>query len=526
MLRILLGICGVHKVGVYMDQKQRGFFWFVVVLATAVGFALYYWRSLDIVSPFLLGDDAAQYVLLSRSIVQGHGYHSIWIDGFPLHLKFPFGLPLLFAAASCIGSGWAPFFLVPVMAAGGALVMIFYLLREREAPLLAWGVVLLTGMTSLMCLYARSLLSEVPFMFFLMAALFLADRHLRKVSSGRREAVLFVFVMVGVSFLRTAGVLLPFVFLILLLAGHRWRVSGLGVLQKIVAVSIIVPIIIWLVAGYFSEAGAGESYWFLLARYVDPVKGMVGSGSVYGAVLTCLKGGYALVFYAIPSAMTNCILAQRVWWAGLLTGVVGVGWWFCFRRYKGILEIFFVVYLLGLSVWPWVQSSGIRMVLPVLPLLYYYFLSGVGALMQKVFPKRVAVSLLSVCLGVFAFMSIRHGVLAGEKMLGPSASVSNPSGMELAFSWIRQNTPSTALFLSPVPASVYLYAGRKSMSGPALYGLSDDDIKGLFGVNGFDYVFDPAAVIWRREALGSVRERLELVYEAGGSRIYKVRQGP
>ena len=178
-----------------MQEKTRGWSWFFFSAATAVLFGLFYWRSVDLITPFIMGDDSSQYFLLSRSILQGDGYRSIWVDGSPPHVKFPFGLPLLFALASFFGpGGWGAAFLVPVISATGAVFMIFCLLRDRELPVIAWGIAVLTGMSSLMYLYAHSLLSEVPFLFFLMTALFFADRFIRKSQSrssraaGRAEA--------------------------------------------------------------------------------------------------------------------------------------------------------------------------------------------------------------------------------------------------------------------------------------------------------------------------------------------------
>jgi hypothetical protein len=186
-----------------------------------------------------------------------------------------------------------------------------------------------------------------------------------------------------------------------------------------------------------------------------------------------------------------------------------------------ILELFCASYFLGLSFWPWVQSSGVRMALPVLPLLFYYLFVAIGSVpfsrpAEKFKPLFIAVLfvlLLSVSVG--QKMALGKGDV--KKDPGPS--------MEKAFDWIRRATPEQAVFLSPVPAVVYHYAQRRSVAGPPVYGLSDAQVAGLVRDKAVDYVFDPSQVVWQRSALSALGKRLDLVYEVDGQRVYKVTQG-
>ncbi|MBF0331910.1 MAG: glycosyltransferase family 39 protein, partial [Candidatus Omnitrophica bacterium] len=498
----------------------QALFWLYISVVTAAVFGLYFWNLVDVVTPFILGDDSAQYVLLSRAILHGDGYRSIWMDGAPLHVKFPFGLPVLLALAASLGNGWGPLFLVPVISAAGAVFMIFWAMRERAGAPLAWGIAVLTGATSLMYLYSRSLLSETPFLFFLMAVLFFADRFLRSDDPGWRDALCLVFFMLGAFFLRTVGGCLVVAFIVMLLRGSQWRVRRLKLTHQVVAGLIIVPICVWMAASFMQPKPVDDSYLLLLAKYIDPVKEVLGAGSMGGAAMTFVKGVYALFFYAIPSALTSTAFSSRTWLAALISAAAVLGWVISWRKRPSVTEAFCVFYLLGLAVWPWVQSSGTRMVLPIVPLLFYYIFVAVRSMASHTPWKKAGAVLV-----VAAFCVLMTAGF-GRWRAPVAAPVTHDAGlgMQKAFIWIRQATPGQALFLSPVPATLYLYTQRRSVSGSPLYGLSDDEVRALILAGAIDYIFDPQDVPWQRSVMGPLHEKLERVYDIDGQKVYKVKR--
>src|SRR5580700_2054870 len=166
----------------------------------AVGIVL--WFALSISPTWRPTPDSALYLMLGRSLAEGHGYA---LDNQP-HAYLPPGYPLLLAALDCVGLGsmWC---LNLAMGVIGLLTvwMSYRLVSEiasREVALLVAG---LLGCNSLLHAMSAVQLSDVPFTWLVLAGLYGMLRGLR----GQRWALEWgALAILASCWIRVAGVAL------------------------------------------------------------------------------------------------------------------------------------------------------------------------------------------------------------------------------------------------------------------------------------------------------------------------------
>jgi len=139
------------------------------------------------------------------------------------------------------------------------------------------------------------------------------------------------------------------------------------------------------------------------------------------------------------------------------------------KKYEGeiILKIYFVLYAAIHSSWPGTEP---RYLMPVIPLIIFYFLKGVGKLGRK------TQFVLFSCL--FAFFLYTGIKMSKDRYPVPSAGV---------FDFIKTNTPSDAVFTSVYADMIFLYTNRKSLYPHRIR--KDDDMFYSLSKTGADYIF-------------------------------------
>lgn len=346
-----------------------------LILAGLVALQLVLLLGVFLPSPHPGGDNAG-YVALGHALLSGEGYTELWDPARPPHTKYPPVFPALLAAAMALGaSGWASLKVVPVAAGLVTVAAVFLWARRRLGLRAGAATALLTGLSPALLYHGHWLLSDVPFLAFVMLALWLLDETPDAPApppARSRLAAGLVFVILA-CLTRTAG--LPLALAVLaawLLAGHRRRAGVAGG-------ALALPLGAWFVRGRLVGPGEGRygSEFFLLDPY-QPDLGPAGPGDFVA------RAGENLIGYLgryIPEAMVG----QGGGWAALLTGVLvilaAVGWWARTRRRPGPAELFLPLYTAVILVWPAVWS-GDRFALPLVPLLLAFAAAGLARLLE------------------------------------------------------------------------------------------------------------------------------------------------
>ncbi len=399
-------------------------------------------------SPHSGGDNAA-YISLAYALVEGLGYVELWEPGAPDHAKYPPVFPATLALALLLGAGtWAQLKVLPLLFVAGAVLVTFAWVHGRQGPFFAAAVALLVLLSDAFLSASHWILSEAPFVAFVLLSLWAADRALPGVEwrlpgrGGRRDGgrkasrsprrgsqdtedgegaggegeevgagtrlggttgrwILLAGVGAFLAYF-TRGAALPLViaFLLWLALARAWR--PLAVYLPVFAI----PGFLWWLRGrrvgeddYASEFWAVDPYRpeageagvvDLLARMATNLEGYVGTHIPEG--LVGAQGGLPAIL-----GLTLCALAA-------------VGWGLRAWREPGLAEIFVPLYSGLILLWPEVWS-GDRFALPLYPLVLFYaaetLLAGVG----RIAGNRAPAVRWSV--GAAAFLLLALPALAG-----------------------------------------------------------------------------------------------------------------
>ena len=424
--------------------------------------------------------DAVRFLILSHSILSGEGYTDIHRPLSLPHTRFPPVLPCMFAAVQWIAPGSLVPMKLAVASFGLLSIIAFYLFfRRLVGDLLAALLAVTIGIQLEMLRFSQQLMSDVPYIFFSILALFLIVRRVQS-----RQAGVWLEIAIGVALslatlTRTIGLSLFAAFLVsvLLDRGFKKKVRCLSVVSLIllssqgawevrnyVALGRFLPIYgDQLVRNYFRNGREG------LVGPVDLLRGSIHNIGVHSRHLV---------------QMTLPCLSFLPLFLPFFALIAAFGWVARLVRRRDVIEFYVLFYALILLPWPWAFD---RFLLPIAGLLIFYFVQGFGLAVQRIWtgvrsafvqlaakttgsaerhwtdgPLNVAsTSLVSVILLVSLFVP---AVLVSSERARDRFDRPPPDLGEfiVAASWIREHTPQDAVILTERSESSFIISGRKS----------------------------------------------------------------
>jgi hypothetical protein len=411
------------------------------------------------------------YVTLATSIAGGHGYRDLYLTGDPVHTKYPPVFPLLLALILAqAGPSVIVMKLAVVVMAAAALLALHRLYAELHGEPSALIVVLLTVSLHSILFYSHSVMSEMPYVLFSLLAMLAAHRCARRLPGGW---LWLTAALVSLTYLtRLVGLaLLPAVIAHIVIDGEgparaRWRRAiGFGALASCGAA-------LWFARGAMLGDGAVSPY-VAEFRFHDLVEAGTATGVVtefvgrIGANLLRyeIHLGQAILHWA-PRLTILMVLASSVSFVGLLR---------CAWRQRTILEYYVVCYLAILVVYP--VNHPQRYLVPVLPFLLFYFVTGVtwlatlllaaaGRLARGGDPVWARPGAGGIAAAVTALLLVTNGAGAVvREVMWPEAEGYHLSPGEHMYRdlalWARDHTPAGSVFVWAKPSLRYLESGRK-----------------------------------------------------------------
>jgi hypothetical protein len=405
------------------------------------------------VAPGAFQDDAI-YLGLGKALASGHGWRSIYAAGQPVHLKYPPGLPAIYALAWLVGGNLAgalplveAFQLAVAGVAGGLL---WWIARRRlglgygaaTVALLPFGLISLVD-------HFQLPIAEGPFVAAWLAALALALGPL-----AARQAVVLGGLLAVTALLRTQGLaVVAGVLGGLLLAGRNRRTVALT------ATVSLLPLVAW---------------WALRSWLV--ARGPLSTQPDEGSYLA----GLGINATSLPAALTRAAWLNARTYADLISrelGPVGLGHaTFALAlalagagALRGGRRLSPLSISLGLSLalilaWPYTQARFVLTLLPLVALLVPLGWQGLAARL----PRRVALGLPPVLVTAMALWQpmIRRAAFAprGVEEVGfqpvGRALVANTDWMLAVAPWVAQHTPPGARIFTEGAAGLWLITGR------------------------------------------------------------------
>jgi uncharacterized protein YqgC (DUF456 family) len=463
------------------------------------------------------GDDFAQYIAHAHNLVNGKSYidtgHLNAVSVVKAPRAYPPLTPLLLAPiVKWRGLDWRWLKLPQVVGALIAIVawgaMARPYLGDGPAALLTLAI----GLHPITRLWSDFVMSDLIFLAE-MAVVFFAlerwiDRRAPNDTRWRRGAA--IGAVIGAAILtRTVGVmLLPVV------PAIEWirtrRLSGLSVAAIGVAVAMTAASFVWLPlpAAYLDDQSTGTvtlRMWRWGQWYATDLVGMLpGIGEERARALFSWArhaAGYPEVWpvvatrveVAIATPIIACVTAMVV------AGFARKGPWRSFDLFAPPFVLYLATY--------WAYDA--RYVFPVLPMIYFYFLSGAERLVPAI--GRTAVT--TICLVAIA----ANSTIVPWREYSPG--VASPAAQRF-LTFVRESTPPDAVIAFLHPRALALLTGRKSY---ATTFLSDEERAAALQRGAATYAAAaPMAADDTRGFVDRHPERFHRIYSADGFELFEI----
>ncbi|CAN5603782.1 hypothetical protein BH11BAC2_BH11BAC2_21870 [soil metagenome] len=461
------------------------------------------------------GDDFAQYLHQSKNILQGIPAYD---TGYIYNERFPFlgppayppGFPLLLAPITLFANST----ILPY----SILITVFLVLTGVTLFYFFSGFVeiLPAGIFSLILIYnpwilhfKSEVVSDIPFTFFLFFALLLFERRKNTTSYIISLGLLLGFICC----IRWVGVVLsialfPFLFFRFLknrTQANKYQLLNFGILVPLISV------IFYVVMNYF----------------IFPVNA---PGSANGNQLQILFSKVSvdslmlnLTNYSLLIRNFFCYPSQEFWsvparYAGNILFIGGLaGWTISILKKHELKDWFFVLYAVLLIIYPY-GSSGLRFLIPVIPLLLIYTFEIFRQFLPFTTLKTPAfLGWMIICF--FMYRSEVKKIISEKNMviLGPYRI-----DAQAMFSYISRNTKNTDRILFIKPRALSYYTNRSAFAN--LPKEDQQHFNQQLKVNALNYLLNdtempnPALTEFLKDST-----RSELQYQIGAFYFYQLK---
>jgi hypothetical protein len=434
----------------------------------AVGVALIAALALLLVvaqlNPFLgdFGDDA-EFLILGQGLARGEGYAWVNTPERPAHNRYPPGYPVLLAAALRASgtAGDAYRAIVPAKVATAATLLLtvpllWHVARRRLPAWWAVGAVALFALDPVAIRFGAQVMSDVPYVPVLLAAIAWAEAHVR--SRRILDWVVLGALLAAGAYVRSIG--LPSAAGVLRWARLRPERRGGAIAATLSFFACMAP--------WWARDAALAGGWRYLeeltsATYLDPDAGTVSAGGLLARALD------NAAFVAGKPAQLGPL--------GILAALLGTGLLVVGARRSwlvagGASEVVTTALCAAVLLWP-IKTA--RYLLPVIPLFGVYELLGLPevahAIAERGVAGRRALALaatggtIAVCAALLG-LSVRDAasnVTRLQRGAAPSAYYADrPEWARYldAAGWLSENASPSDVAMSRRHFALYVYSGH------------------------------------------------------------------
>ena len=425
---------------------------------------------------YFFAPDSADYVLMARGLVNDFEYRQIDAPGEPYFTIRPPGMSVLLIPAALIAPYNAILAKVTVILTGMVMLVLLYLWMCRlensatevfpdTRPALHWPALfatLLLATNPFIFMFSTIIMSEIPFMAFTLAILYLVSNDEEQIS--RRKLILITCLLTFLPLIRTIGVALA-------LALGLWAVTKRKRWPYLVGVAgCFATTVIWTMR---NNAFKTDVY---TSATMDEIK----SGGVIGTLLTMLnrslnhiEGFCQKLFPDMPGAVPryerfmldgNHVLPGPQFLYSmasiLVISIALYGMLKCWKKAGAVSLLYFGITFGILSLWPWMQA---RYTLPLLPVILAFFpvglvflgkrLAGINATSKKVFAGLVTIAgialLFSQMKTDFSMIKANQKLISqGDQFYETEFPSIHYSDFVAAGTWLNQHAPAEACVLT------------------------------------------------------------------------------
>lgn len=390
-----------------------------------------------------LQEDSAIYVILGNSLIHGSGYtHTAGPANTPGNY-YPFVYPFMLAPLLYLfPQNFLALKLLSVLIAILFLIVFFIQIKRFFKNESSFWVMPLLALNPQMAHYSGQILTEIPYIFFSILALYLADRYKEKIGVNNRYLYFSVIAVYTAYYTRSIGVCL-----FVSIAGYFLLKNDFRKAAAYFCFFLSI-IFLWITHNFIFVDRSAYTVEFFgatgnLLQYVHRW--------LYNLVATVGKELPDLFFYPwlvnidpysvefIPKFILGCIIALL-----LVRGFV------LKLKQEGlnladtyVIAYFFLMYL------SWTHH-GARYLLPLMPFLLYYLIVAIkdAAKNRKLFYTVIFLVILLGCAG-----NIKEIIKQRNDPFTP-AEKSFVAGVD----WMKANVPKESIIVSRRPNWVYVYS--------------------------------------------------------------------
>ncbi|MEO0185116.1 MAG: glycosyltransferase family 39 protein [candidate division WOR-3 bacterium] len=453
-------------------QKKEIPLWIFLLIYTVLSLLLF--------DPKLFtGGDNAVYIILAESLTTGKGYKNIYLPDEPPHTQYPPGFPLLLSIPFIIfGKSILIFKLVIFLTGLGALVFFYLIIKKifRENFVI---LMFLYVSVPIFVIYNHWILSEIPFLFFSLGAIY----FLLKFCDKKNFLIFLIsaFFAIYAFFIRTAGISLILGLALFLIMKKEYKFL----------IVFLALFLIFFIPWEIRNAGIPDNTGYLrqlLAR--NPYQMELGTINFSDFIIRIWDNFIFYSFTIIPSTFLP-ILNSRV--LLIILGVIFISFlilgFFARLRNFTILEAYFIFGIGVLLAWPKVWSSD-RFLLPLMPVVLIYIYHGFILLQDKLKVKNFVFVISGAIIVLNMISIIPQAVKSMENNLA-YIKVNKYAGYTIDYrryfeviDFIRKNILEDKIIMARKPEFVYLLSKHKSFCYP--FTTNKNDIKA--SVKKADYV--------------------------------------
>lgn len=442
-----------------MSQRNTNLFLLGLMLASTI-LALLRFNSLQIGTSY----DDAKYIILAESLANGEGYQLINFPRPQIERNFPPGWPLLLSPFTRVfPKNYDALKVVSLVLWLASILLVHKLFSKRLSSPYLEVLTALVALNPLLIGTSVTVMSESAYLFFSLLALLAFDRMDKKQIG---LLLLATFLAFYTQQIRTIGIALTVSLLVILFFSRRFKELGISVILFVVGFALQS----WLnlrnggtviSSGYEAQVLSGsvlEKLGQILANasgYFDQVL----AGALIPIFGTRLDASFGILFFIFNLVILVLIIA------GMHASKPKFEW----------MHIYFAIYVAGiLAFWnPQVGSVKARFLIPILPLLYFYFLNGLKWLTRE--NSRIVI-------GVTAGIALV--LLARNLQDWRSPIREQMSNLSLGTSWVAENAPADAVVMVNEPVPAYVHVKRKTINFPK----NDQSLQQYLDNQGVDYI--------------------------------------
>jgi hypothetical protein len=426
----------------------------------------------------IMGDNA-KYIVLAKSIISGNGFRSLNFPDAPPETKYGFGYPVLIApVVYFFPDNVIALKLVTVFFAVLALLAVFQLFKMYTDLPGAIAVMALSGISCCVVLYAHQVMTEIPYLFFSVIAIYFIEKYGDADSRVNRYLFLGALCLGMSYFIRAIGI-----FLFIGAFGY------LLIKKKAVKAILVLLCFVVLITPWFlrNRAVSGRSSYFdefMLKDPYDPERGAITLSTVWERVIPRAR------YYRQQISYLSGHHGQKNWMFAL--PIVMLGFAVSARKRIRLHHIYVPLYSVVCLFWYW---NVPRFVIPAVPFIFYYFLTALVWLCGR--RRRAAIVLRNAVILAIFLLNFRMDVMVIKREQREDYYSPQWRNYFQIADWVKENVPGEAVIMCRKPYLFYLRSGRKT----ALYPFTRDAEKITLSIkdSGADYVVLDAFT-WNLEA--------------------------